>query len=73
MEILTGEGYSVVGMARGEEVLKKLRMERFDAVITDTSAAGKVTAGVTLSEFERFHPGKPMLLITAQRRSTLGE
>ena len=65
-ELLTAHGYSVVSTARGDDTLRKLRTDRFDALITDSGAGRAVSGGAILREFERLQPGKPKILITAQ-------
>jgi CheY-like chemotaxis protein len=64
-DFLTEEGYTVVSLASGEEALRLLQTESFDAVLTDFKLAGSVTGTDVLKAFERVSPGKGKLFITA--------
>jgi CheY-like chemotaxis protein len=64
-EFLTEEGYTVVALASGEEALKLLHTENFDAVLTDFKLPGAITGTDVLKAFERVSPGKGKLFITA--------
>jgi len=64
-QFLTDEGYTVIPVASGEEALKLLRTETFDAVISDFKLPGTVTGTDVLKVFGRVSPGKAKILITA--------
>jgi DNA-binding NtrC family response regulator len=64
-QFLTDGGHSVVPLASGEEALKLLQTETFDAVITDFKLGGTVSGIDLLTAFERVSPGKGKILVTA--------
>jgi CheY-like chemotaxis protein len=72
-QFLAGEGYSVVSVASGEEALKMLESENFDAIITDCKHGHGVTGIDVLRRFEELAPGKGKLLMTAYAPYQIGE
>jgi two-component system nitrogen regulation response regulator NtrX len=64
-QFLTDEGFSVVPLASGEEALKIMETENFDAVICDFKLPGAVDGISVLTEFDRRTPGRPKLLVSA--------
>jgi CheY-like chemotaxis protein len=62
---LTDEGYTVIPVASGEEALKLLLTENFDAVITDYRLTGAVTGIDVVKAYDRVSPGKGKMLVTA--------
>jgi CheY-like chemotaxis protein len=64
-QFLVSEGYYVVPLASGEEALKLLETENFDAVITDYKHGYGVTGIDVLRRFEELAPGRGKLLMTA--------
>jgi ATP-dependent Lon protease len=69
---LTDEGYTVIPVGSGEEALKLLCAEMFDAVLTDFKLTGPVRGTDILKSFERVSPGKGKLLITAYPEQDVG-
>jgi DNA-binding NtrC family response regulator len=69
---LADEGYQVIPLASGEEALKLMKSEDFDAVITDFKLAGRVSGIDVLSEFDRLKPGRPKVLVSAYSPDQLG-
>lgn len=72
-ELLTGEGYSVEAAVNGDEALKMMKFQSFDAVITDYKQPGKLNGIDVLTEFERLNPGRAKLLMTAYLPGQAGE
>jgi CheY-like chemotaxis protein len=69
--LLADHGYSVVPLASGEEAVKIMQTESFDAVITDFKLLGAVNGIDVLTEFERVAPGRPKFVISAYSREQL--
>jgi DNA-binding NtrC family response regulator len=69
---LSDEGYQVVPLASGEEALKIMARENFDAVITDFKLAGAINGIDVLTEFDRLSPDRPKLLVSAYSPVQLG-
>lgn len=72
-QFLTDEGYSVIPVATGQEALKILETESFDAVITDSSLGRGLTGIDVLTRFESLMPGRGKILITAYSPGEVGE
>jgi CheY-like chemotaxis protein len=63
-QFLTDAGYTVIPVASGEEALKLLQSENFDAVLTDFKLAGDVTGTDVLEAFEQVNPSIRKVFIT---------
>lgn len=72
-EFLTSEGYSVEAAVHGEQALKMMKSQKFDAIISDYKQPGKLNGIDVLAEFERLSPGKAKLLMTAYLPGQAGE
>jgi ATP-dependent Lon protease len=64
-EFLTGQGYSVESAANGEEALAKIQRRSFDSLVTDFRLGPGINGIDVIIAFERTHPGKRKILITA--------
>jgi CheY-like chemotaxis protein len=72
-QFLTDAGYLIIPIATGEEALKILQTEKFDAVIADYGLPGEVNGAQVLAEFEHINPGKGKILLTAYPAHEIAE
>ena len=63
--VLSGEGYSVLTAANGEEALELAAAEHFDLVLLDLNMPEK-DGWETFEELTEFHPLLPVIVITAR-------
>ena len=63
-EVLSGEGYAVVGVANGAEALIRLRTESFAAIVLDKNMPG-LSGLDLLPGLRTICPETPVILITA--------
>jgi DNA-binding NtrC family response regulator len=72
-QFLTDEGHFVIPVATGEEALKILQTEKFDAVIADYKLGSAVNGAQVLAYFERISPGSGKVLLTAYPAQEIAE
>ncbi|RMF47920.1 MAG: response regulator [Deltaproteobacteria bacterium] len=69
-DLLGGEGYRVVCVARLSEALDWLRREEFDLVIADLNDAGPLDPGM-VEQIRRFNPDQEILAVTGRDEVSL--